>query len=687
MKRRLCMSSKKEKQEIIKIEGEKPIKIGIDHSESYMPMDDYKANGYKPIIKRDCHFCKKCVNHYKDMYDSGLTSEPFMPTCEGDYRLLAKKLESSDLSDEEKEHYKVIQDPVAWAKFEFDWEARWYQQEIMRCSSQFKAIRAGRRVGKTEAMSVLALWKLFTNGGLTDRQFEILVLAPYQPQVAKIFDTMRDFIGRSSTLNMPGMIKRNVLNPQMIEFSSGGVIRGWSSGAHSGAKSDKVRGQDADFIIMDEVDYINDGDIEVIMAIMASHPTCELIVSSTPTGIRKKLYNWCYDKSQGFKEFWFISAESPSWSPKVEHMFKQNYSKTGFDREFLAEFGDEAEGVFRSEDVNRTLADYTYEECVSHTDSKYVIGVDWGKTTGTHIVVTEAMNVDGKIIYKNVEKHIIRTQEFQQIEAIKKIMDLDKKWGNQTAFIYVDAGYGHVQVEMMWKYDVDYPQERTRYKDRVKPITMNTNIEISDPVSGLPIKKPVKQFMVDASCRAVEMRQVIFPQSEDTTTRIVPSEIPFADIGILQQMRNFKIIKYSPSGVPTYSQDYEHTLTAWMLAIMGHVLEFSDMKKIEYIMDVAYSLGFGSDSDKEHNFPELANLDREIELEEAKTFQKQVQADLKPQKRSDEDQGENLIKGGDLGLYVSRRQTISRTKGDSVRPRMGYYGKNPRSNYNGRRNV
>ena len=216
---------------------------------------------------------------------------------------------------------------------------------------------------------------------------------------------------------------------------------------------------------------------------------------------------------------------------------------------------------------------------------------------------------------------------------------------------------------------------------------MNTNIEISDPVSGLPIKKPVKQFMVDASCRAVEMRQVIFPQSEDTTTRIVPSEIPFADIGILQQMRSFKIVKYSPTGVPTYSQDYEHTLTAWMLAIMGHVLEFSDMKKIEYIMDVAYSLGFGSDSDKDYEFPELARLDREIELEEAKTFQKQVQADLKPQKRSDEDQGENLIEGSDLGLYVSRRQTITRTRGDSVRPRMGYYGKSPRSNYGGRRNI
>ncbi len=671
----------------INIKGEKPIKIGIDFAEKYIPMDDYKALDYKPMLGRDCHFCRKCVDYYKDIYDKGFTSDPFVPSCQGDYRLLAKKMKDQGLSDEEFQNYKMLQDPVAWAKFEFDWEARWYQQEVMRCSSQFKAIRAGRRVGKTEAMSVLALWQLFTNGGVTDRQFEVLILAPYQPQVAKIFDTMRDFIGRSSTLNMPGMIKRNVLNPQMIEFSSGGVARGWSSGAHSGAKSDKVRGQDADLIILDEVDYINDSDIEVIMAIMASHPTCQLIVSSTPTGIRKKLYNWCCDKTQGFKEFWFISAESPSWTKKVDHMFKQNYSKTGYQREFLAEFGDEAEGVFRSEDVNACLADYVYEDCIPHTESKYVIGVDWGKTTGTHIIVTEAMNLDNRLIYKTVDKHIIRTQEFQQIEAIKKIMELDKVWGNQTAYIYVDAGYGHVQVEMMWKYDMDYPNEHTNYKERVKPITMNSNIEITDPVSGMPIKKPVKQFMVDAACRTMEMKQVLMPADEDTTTRIVPSEIPFANIGIVQQMRAFKIVKYSPSGVPTYSQDYEHTLTAWMLCIMGHILEFSDIKKIEHVMDIAYSLGAGSDNDKDSPFPELNNLtERQIDLEEAKKFSKKIQKDLTPQKRTDEDK-EVLIDGNDIGVYISRRQSTNRARGDSVRSRTRYHGNTPRGNRFGRGNI
>jgi hypothetical protein len=216
---------------------------------------------------------------------------------------------------------------------------------------------------------------------------------------------------------------------------------------------------------------------------------------------------------------------------------------------------------------------------------------------------------------------------------------------------------------------------------------MNSNIEITDPVSGMPIKKPVKQFMVDASCRTMEMKQVLMPVAEDTTTRIVPSEIPFANIGIVQQIRAFKIVKYSPSGVPTYSQDYEHTLTAWMLCIMGHILEFSDIQKIEYVMDVAYSIGFSSDSDSGSSFPELQALEKEVALDDAKKFAKKTQADLKPQKRSDEDDSQKSIAGADVGVYIARRQTTSRTRGNPVQKRTGYYNNTPRNRGTGRSNI
>ena len=104
-------------------------------------------------------------------------------------------------------------------------------------------------------------------------------------------------------------------------------------------------------------------------------------------------------------------------------------------------------------------------------------------------------------------------------------------------------------------------------------------------------------------------------------------------------------------------------------------------------MDIAYSLGAGSDHDNDSLFPELNNLtERQIDLEEAKKFSKKIQKDLTPQKRTDEDK-EVLIDGGDIGVYISRRQSTNRARGDSVRSRTRYHGNTPRGNRFGRGNI
>jgi hypothetical protein len=120
---------------------------------------------------------------------------------------------------------------------------------------------------------------------------------------------------------------------------------------------------------------------------------------------------------------------------------------------------------------------------------------------------------------------------------------------------------------------------------------------------------------------------------------------------------------------------------------MGHILEFSDIKKIEHVMDVAYSIGVGSDHDNDSPFPELSNItERQIDLEEAKKFSKKMQKDLKPEKRTDEDE-ETLIRGDDIGVYVARRQATNRSRGDSARGRTRYHGNTPRGNRFGRGNI
>lgn len=552
--------------------------------DDYVPELDYAKNGFTAFNGRKNHFCEDCVLYYKNLHKAGITKQEFpfvsedkkgnkVRTCSFDKRLDQQYLRREHFdTDEDYEEALRAADPVTWAYTELGWQPYWYQEEILCCTSQFKAVRAGRRVGKTASLSLLALWY-----GVTNKHFEVLIVCPFVAQVAKIMDNIRELISKSPSV--ANSVVRDVKSsPQVIEFANGSKLRGFAAGGSSSGKSDQIRGQDADLIIMDEVDYIADSDIEVIMAILSSNQNVRVFVSSTPRGVRSRLFEWSRNKDGAWKEFWYISAEGPGWKPSTEAFYKQLYSTGGFSREFLAEFGEEMAGVFRSQDLQKSIFQYTYDECKpDNNNCTYTIGVDWNKITGTHICVVERPK-QGQISYKLVDKVIIRKSEFTQMEAVRAIQELDAKW--HASYIYCDAGYGHTQIEMLWAEDKKYPQ--SMYRQRVKPIEMNSNIMIYDPILKQEIKKPAKPLMVYLAAHQLERGRIMFPKSEDTATPIVPDELPFADIGVVQQARSFMVTKISPTGRETFSQDYEHTLTAWMLAIMAQLLEFADYQKISY---------------------------------------------------------------------------------------------------------
>lgn len=655
--------------------------------DDYIPEIDYEALGYKAIKGRDEHFCTSCVNYYKMLYNKGVTKRKFpfryqkengkqVITCSFDKRADEDFIKRSEFdTDEDYEEAIKTVDPVRWAYAELNWKARWYQEEILRCTSQFKAIRAGRRVGKTASLSVISLWYALTN-----KNFEILVVCPFVAQVAKIMDNIRQLIDESPGVS--NSVTRDIKSsPQIIAFANGSKIRGFAAGGSSSGRSDQIRGQDADLIVMDEVDYIADSDIEVIMAILTSNKYVKVIVSSTPRGLRSNLFEWSRDKDGRWKEFWYISAEGPAWDEETEEFYKQLYSGGGFSREFLAEFGEEMTGVFRGSDLQKCIYDYTYESCTpDNGNCIYTIGVDWNKHTGTHIVVVERPKEHGgKVFYKLVEKVIVRKSDFTQIEAVRKIQELDKKWG--ASFIYCDAGYGHTQIEMLWAEDLINPEKR--YRARVKSIEMNSNTIIYDPIMKREIKKPTKPLMVYFAANQVEQHRVMFPKSEDTTTQIVPEELAVSNIGIIQQARSFMVERTSPTGREVFSQDYEHTLTAWMLAIMANLLEYGDYKKLKHDTYIGKTgpLGMGASTNqtdlRDAFGRKLPPAQVKNALERNRLIREQEEADrrakLEESKRGswkEEDSGNTL--NGYLSDEPGKRSSVVRdSEGIYVSHRMG----------------
>jgi len=472
---------------------------------------------------------------------------------------------------------------------------------VHNCTARRKVVRAGRRLGKTTSIVMLILWMLYTN-----TNYSILVVAPFQSQVTKIFDEFEKMLSLNSELSAG--IKRMTKNPQRLELNNGSKVLGFSSGAKSATKSDKIRGQDANFIVLDEADYLDDADLEAILAILASHPDCGIWASSTPTGAHNKFYMWTVQKQLGFKEFHYIAAESPSWTYEMEHLFRTSWTSIGYEHEFLAEFGIQEGGVFRNDLIDASIEPYKIPRGRQSDNSRVCIGVDWnGEKNGVHIIVTEFWNNKYTVLLKEVTRDGVFTQH----SAVQKIVELNAIYNPD--FIYVDEGYGRVQVEMLHKYGLQNPG--TRLQKKVVPYSMGRNIEIRDPVTSEFISKPAKPFMVNITALQLERGLLTLPHSEDTQVLVnsKDDETTGKQQGLVQQMRNFTVERISVLGRPTYSQGEEHTLTAFMLSIVAFTLEFSDMVRLNFSTKVALFSSANTPKDADKKNEKMAEVTRQLD--------------------------------------------------------------------------
>lgn len=504
---------------------------------------------------------------------------------------IAKKI-----SQEELDIARTIYDPIAWAERYLKWKPRRgkdgtdYQALALRCSSKRKVLRWGRRLGKTDVLAIKALHFLYTHSPKAQRWDEnrkewvndfgtILVLTPFLSQVKNIFNRMRELIEANPELNSE--ILRSISTPyHLIELKSGTKIVGFSAGA-KGAES--VRGQKSDLIILDEMDYLDDESIENIVALIMEHADVELVCASTPTGLRNYFYKFCRENME-FKEFHFTSMFNPSWSEKMEQELRQFYNtEAGWQHEILAEFGEATTSVFQHAYVQAARAEYRYEECRREPGWTYSLGVDWNDVhNGTKIVVTGWNEKNG--YFKVVAKETVQKLGWTQTAAIEKIIELNRAW--HPDFIYVDAGYGAMQVEVIRKFGLDakYSSAATARVDmnlaNVVGVNFSSKVEIKDPVSGQPVSKPMKPYLVENAVRRFEQGIMKFSIYDELLYR---------------QLIGYQIEKVSKTGMPIYEAgpDGDHDLDGLMLSLLAFTMETSEFVKPTYNYSMAFSGHFG----------------------------------------------------------------------------------------------
>lgn len=145
---------------------------------------------------------------------------------------------------------------------------------------------------KTETMCVEALYCVNTKP-----EYVVLIACPYETQVRLIFNRLMELINASPLLKRK--LERTTKNPYEIRFQQNSRIVGFTMGSSSNSGGASLRGQRANLIIVDEMDYLGDNDFENISMLLAERNDIAITVSSTPTGKRGEFWKICTNKSIG----------------------------------------------------------------------------------------------------------------------------------------------------------------------------------------------------------------------------------------------------------------------------------------------------------------------------------------------------------------------------------------------------
>ena len=513
--------------------------------------------------------------------------------------------------------FVISSNPVLWAQF---WlrnpkEPReplhlfHYQKSMLNCQHRFKVSRCGRQVGKTLCIAIDMIWSAMT------REFsKILYVAPYKAQVKVLYEDTLMLLIR----DVPDIHNSIVKNPThpfyKTELSNGSTISAMTAGSKSGNKGSSIRGQSNIYkLYLDEVEYMGSDAINSIMPTISSNAEGHIWASSTPTGKREEFYRWCTerdspwicpvcrDKGLDGTPFHYASQISPMYLPELDAVNKRTMPAHQYEHEYMAEWGEEVEGVFRHTDIDACIdagrvsgASYSFGSLKYDNRNKYILGVDWNKeSTGVQLVTVEYNpnnnNVNGlpPKYFRVFNRETITSKEFTERSAVARIIGLVSDV--PVSHVYADEGYGTLQVEAIRK--ILQGSRKADIANNIVAINMSSTQEVIDPVTKQRTNKPMKPFMVDNAARIVEDRRLILPDSEDARTLLVG------------QMREYTIVRRSTSGRAIYSPDNEDILTAFMLALLGFTCEYSEVVKGNFTQRIRPSTSLMSTRASNHIVP------------------------------------------------------------------------------------
>jgi phage FluMu gp28-like protein len=233
------------------------------------------------------------------------------------------------------------------------------QQKVWDERVRFRVLACGRRWGKTRLGSLMCVATALHGG-------RAWWVAPSYPVASVGWRGIKHL-----AVQLPGAEIRQ--GDRLINLPSGGSVQ-----VRSADNPDSLRGEGLDLVVLDECAFIKEAAWSEALRPSLAERQGKALFISTPKGRNWFWRLWQVGNSEDDSDWqaWrFPSSDNPFIPAGEIEAAGRNLPDRIFRQEFLAEFIDDAGGVFRGV-MDAATADHQDQSTPEH---EYIFGIDWGK--------------------------------------------------------------------------------------------------------------------------------------------------------------------------------------------------------------------------------------------------------------------------------------------------------------------
>lgn len=215
-----------------------------------------------------------------------------------------------------------------------------WQQRVLDWDGKRLLLNCARQSGKSTIASLLAVHTALASAGAL-----VLLISPSLRQSSELFRKCSSWLGMMKT--PPAMIEDNKLS---ATFDNGSRIVSLPSSQST------IRGFSAvDLLIEDEAAHVDDDLYKAVRPMLAVSGG-RLILASTPWGQRGHFYDEWRDGGDVWQRVALKATDNPRITPAFLEEERRALGDAWYRSEYLCEFTDTTNSVFRSEDVRNALS-------------------------------------------------------------------------------------------------------------------------------------------------------------------------------------------------------------------------------------------------------------------------------------------------------------------------------------------